>query len=77
MIQKVEIEGHCLILALGSRFYGTWMDDPNNRRWLESTLRRYVSCPADMRVEFRVEEDGERVEKTKGKLRRRYDDRLS
>jgi hypothetical protein len=24
-----------------------------------------------------VEEDGERVEKTKGKLRRRYDDRLS
>lgn len=77
MIQKVEIEGHCLILTLGSRFYGTWMDDPNNRRWLESTLRRYVSCPADMRVEFRVEEDGERVEKTKGKLRRRYDDRLS
>ena len=77
MIRKVEVEGHCLTLTLGSRFYETWLEDPDNRRGLENTLRYYAVCPADMQVRFRVEEDAERVEKTKGKLRRRYDDRLS
>ena len=77
MIRKVEVEGHCLTLTLGSRFYEMWLEDPDNRRGLENTLRYYAVCPADMQVRFRVEEDAERVEKTKGKLRRRYDDRLS
>ena len=77
VIRKVEVEGHCLTLTLGSRFYEAWLEEPDNRRGLENTLRYYAVCPADMQVRFRVEEDAERVEKTKGKLRRRYDDRLS
>ena len=76
-VKRVEVEGHSLLLTLSSTFYGSWLRDPDNRKGLENILRYYAVCPADMKVVFRVEEDEKHAEKTRGKLRRRYDDRLS
>ena len=75
--KQVGISGHRLILTVGSAFYEEWLAEPENMRALENTIRYHAVCPADMRIEVRVEEDDERADKIKGKLRRRYEDRLS
>ena len=76
-VEQVEVNGHRLILTVGSSFYEGWLMDPDNMRGLENTVRYHAVCPADMRIEVRVAENRERTDKIKGKLRRRYEDKLS
>lgn len=76
-VEQVEVNGHRLILTVGSSFYEGWLMDPDNMRGLENTVRYHAACPADMRIEVRVVENRERTDKIKGKLRRRYEDKLS
>ncbi|MBM6802760.1 DEAD/DEAH box helicase [Mediterraneibacter glycyrrhizinilyticus] len=76
-VEQVEVNGHRLILTVGSSFYEEWLMDPDNMRGLENTVRYHAVCPSDMRIEVQVLENRERADKIKGKLRRRYEDRLS
>lgn len=71
-VKHVEIKGHSLVLTVEHVFYQNWIQEPENKRMLESILRRYVECPAEMKVEVLVEEDLEKAKKAKGKLQRRY-----
>lgn len=71
-VKHVEIKGHSLVLTVEHVFYQNWIQEPENMRMLESILRRYVECPAGMKIEVLVEEDLEKVKKDKGKLQRRY-----
>lgn len=71
-VKHVEAAGDSLILTVENAFYKTWLQEPENRRILESILRRYVECPAGMKLEISAEEDPEKRKKTKGKLQRRY-----
>ncbi len=71
-VKHVEIKGHSLVLTMGNVFYQNWIQEPENKRMLESILRRYVECPAGMKVEMLVEEEPEKAKKVKGKLQRRY-----
>lgn len=76
-VEAAEVSGHRLILTVGNAFYEEWLMDPDNVRGLENTIRYHAVCPSDMRIEVRVREDRGRAEKIRGKLRRRYEDRLS
>lgn len=75
-VKDVKVEEHKLILTVENGFYGNWLQEKENLRSIENTLRYHVVCPADMKLEVRVEEDRERAKKIEGKLKRRYEDRL-
>ena len=51
------MSGHSLILTVGNAFYEEWLEDPDNLRGLENTIRYHAVCPADMRIEVRVVEN--------------------
>ena len=74
---RAEVSGHSLILTVGNAFYEEWLEDPDNLRGLENTIRYHAVCPADMRIEVRVVENREKTDKVRGKLQRRYDGLLS
>lgn len=76
-VDEVTVEGHRLILTVGSGFYREWLMNEDNLRGLENTLRYHAVCPADMRIEVRVVENREKIEKVRGKLARKYDGLLS
>ncbi len=71
-VKQVEVKEHCLALTVENAFYQTWLQEPENRRKLENILRRYVECPAGMKLEMLAEEDFDQSKKRKGKLQRRY-----
>ena len=70
--EKVEVEGHRLVLTVGNSFYEEWLTDQDNLRGLEHTLRYHAVCPADMQIEAQSVENREKAEKIRGKLRRRF-----
>lgn len=70
-VKDVTVEGHKLILTVENGFYGIWMMEKENMRSIENTLRYHAVCPADMKVEVRVEEDKEKSKKIEEKLQRR------
>lgn len=70
-VKEVTVEGHRLILTVENGFYGIWMMEKENIRSIENTLRYHAVCPADMKVEVRVEEDKEKAKKIEEKLRRK------
>lgn len=72
IVKHIEIKMDSLLLTVGNAFYKSWIEEPENKSMLESVLRRYVECPAGMKVEVLVEEDLEKAKKAKGKLQRRY-----
>ena len=71
-VKHVEIKGHSLVLNVENTFYKNWLEERENRKALESILRRFVECPPGMTLEIHAEEDLEKTKKTKEKLRRRY-----
>lgn len=71
-VKVIEVKGDCLVLTVENAFYQTWLLETENRKILENILRRYVVCPAGMKVEVLVEENQEKSKKLKGKLQRRY-----
>ena len=71
-IKHVEVRGHDLLLTVENTFYEAWLREPENMWEMETILRRYVQCPADMKLEVLVEEDLETSKKIKEKLQRRY-----
>ena len=68
----MEVRGHDLLLTVENTFYEAWLREPENMWEMETILRRYVQCPADMKLEVLVEEDLETSKKIKEKLQRRY-----
>lgn len=75
-VKQVTVEGHRLILTVEHAFYENWLMEPENFRSIENILRYHAVCPVDMKLDVRVEEDRERAEKTEGKLKRRYEEKL-
>lgn len=75
-VEKVEVEGHRLRLFVGSAFYETWIMEPDNRKSIENILRYHAVCPADMKLAVTAHVNQEAADKTKAKLRRRYEDVL-
>ena len=70
-VKEVTVEGHRLILTVENGFYGIWMMEKENMRSIENTIRYHAVCPADMKVEVRVEEDKEKSKKIEEKLKRK------
>lgn len=70
-VKDVTVEGHRLILTVENGFYGIWMMERENIRSIENTLRYHAVCPADMKVEVRVEEDKEKSKKIEARLQRK------
>lgn len=76
-VKNVRAEEHRLILTVGNAFYATWIQEKENLRMIENTLRYHAICPADMKLEVQVDADWDASKKIEGKLKRRYEDRLS
>lgn len=72
-VKNADVIGHRLVLSVGSTFYETWIMEPDNRKCIENILRYHAVCPADMKLEVTAQVNQEAAEKTKAKLRRRYE----
>lgn len=76
-VKAVEVESHRLILTVESPFYEQWIMEPENLKSIENILRYHAVCPGDMRLEVVSRADEGMTEKTRARLRRRYQDVLS
>ncbi len=75
-VKRVEVQDHILTLIVDSSFYEEWLMIPENAKSIENILRYHAVCPGDMRIRVKTEEDSEKIRKTQGKLKRRYEDKL-
>lgn len=75
-VKRVEVQEHILTLIVESSFYEEWLMIPENAKSIENILRYHAVCPGDMRIRVQTEEDRDRIRKTQGKLKRRYNDKL-